>query len=975
MINKQNVKFMRKLTFLLACLFLIGVGLVNAQSKSVSGKVISAEDGQPVIGASVLVKGTTNGTITGVDGDFTITLTGGAKTLVISYVGMKSLEVDAKANMVVKMESDTKLIDEVVVTALGISREKKSLGYAVSEVKGDDMSKVRGGVSNPINSLAGKVAGLQITGSTGNMGGSSKILIRGAKSISGNNQPLFVIDGVPVEGTDFNTADAARGAGGYDYGNLIQDINPDDIETISVLKGPNASALYGSRATNGVVMIVTKKGTKNKSLGVTFNTSIGFEKVNKLPVMQNEYGGGYGLYDETIDGQSVKIMDYNTDESWGPKYDGSKYVSWYDLAKWENGGKVPGTLTQSTWQASPNDIDKFFELGTSFTNNISVSQANDNASFRASFTNMTQKGYMPNSKMQKNSFNISGSAKLNKVYEVFSNMTYMNQAATGRSETGYGDNNVMQKFIQWGQRQLDMKELASLYKFDNGTQAGWNRNSWDEATLAYSNNPYWSRYMNYQNDTRDRLYGNVGLKAFISSKITAQYKTSLDFFSYKQYERNAVYSQEQSYYGETQRQQYELNHEFLATYNDKFDDFSLTVNAGANSMYRNYQRLSGYSVSGLVLPDFYNLSNSKSPAKAENYLSEKAIYSVLGSVNLGYQSLAFLDGTVRTDVSSTLPKGNNIYTYYSATGSLVFSELIKQDWLNFGKVRLGYAKVGGDTDPYRVLDTYSFYTSFNSDHAYLLPLTQNNKKLKPEQTYSTEFGLEANFLDNRIGFDVTLYQSLTKNQIMPLSISGTTGYTSQIINAGVMENKGVEVKLNGTPVKTKDFEWNITVTAANNKNTVKELIDGVSYYRIATAPFKAEVGAFVGQEYGVIMGTDYVYDDNGNKVVDASGLYASTSGNVPLGSVNPTLTGGLLNSFRYKNFDCSILFDGQAGGKFFSTSYMWGMYSGMLEETAGLNELGNELRGDPAAGGGALNEGVLAWCFGRWYRKHKKSRC
>lgn len=951
---------MRKLVFLLTCLFLTVGVLVNAQSRTASGKVLSAEDGLPVIGASVMVKGTNTGTITGVNGDFSIGLPAGSRTLVVSYVGMKTVEVDAQSNLVIRLESDALLIDEVVVTALGISREKKSLGYAVSEVKGDELIKSRGGVSNPINSLAGKVAGLQITGSTGNMGGSSKILIRGAKSISGSNQPLFIIDGVPVEGTDFNTTDAARGAGGYDYGNLIQDINPDDIESISVLKGPNASALYGSRATNGVVMIITKKGFKNKGLGVSFNTGVGFESVNKLPVMQTQYGGGYGFGEATINGKKYKTMDYGVDESWGPAYDGTtQYLSWYDLAKWEDKGMV-GDPSTSTWQTPANDIDAFFETGVSFTNNLSVSQSSENAAFRVSYTNSTMKGYIPNSKLDKNIFNVSGTAKVAKIYEVFSNLTYVNQSATGRPETGYGDNNVMQKFIQWGQRQLDMKESKEMYKYADGTMATWNRNDWNDRTPAYSNNPYWSRYMNYQNDTRNRLYGNAGVKATILDNLTAQVKTSLDFFSDKQYQRNAVYSQEESYYGETHRQQYEINHELMVQYNEKVDDITYAINAGGNMMYRDYERLIGYSVSGLVLPEFYNLSNSRSPAKAENFRSQKAINSLFASANIGYQSMAFLDVTAREDWSSTLPAGNNGYFYYSGTGSFILSEVIKQDWLSFAKVRLGYAKVGGDTEPYRVGDVYSFYTSFNGDHAYLLPLTKNNKDLLPEQTYSTEFGLEASFLDNRLGFDLSLYSSRTEDQIMPLSVSGATGYTSQIINAGIMENKGMELKVNLVPVKTRDFEWNMTVTASRNRNKVVELIGDVDYYRIVNAPFKVEVGAFVGEEYGVIMGTDYVYDDNGNKKVGANGMYLATSGNVPLGSVNPTVLGGLLNSFRYKNFDLSILFDGQAGGKYFSTSNMWGMYSGMLEETAGLNELGKLKRDDPADGGGILLEGVLA---------------
>ena len=946
---------MKRKLFMFLTLFFVGMGILFAQTQ-VRGTIVD-EAGIPIIGATVQVKGTAQGTVTDLDGRFTLTAPANG-TLVISYVGLVTQELPVSPTVNVTLLPDTELLDEVVVTALGLTREKKSLGYAVADVKSDELLKSRGGLTNPINSLVGKVSGLQISGSSGNIGGSSKILIRGAKSISGNNQPLFVIDGVPIEGTDFNTTNAARGGGGYDYGNLIQDINPDDIESISVLKGPNASALYGSRATNGVVMIITKKGAKaSQGLGITVNTGIGFEKVNKLPVMQRKYGGGYSFDTATIGGKEYNIIDYNVDESWGPEFDGqTQYLSWYDLAKWEDNGKT-GSPTTSLWQAPANDIDTFFETGVSTTNNISISKANENAAFRVSYTNMALKGYMPNSNLNKNSFNINGTAKFAKIYEVFSSVSYLNQSTKGRPETGYGDNNVMQKFIQWGQRQLDMKELKALYKYKDGTQAVWNRNAWDDPTPAYSNNPYWSRYENYQNDTRNRLYGNVGLKMYILPNLTAQIKSNLDFFSDKQFERNAVYSQEQSYYGESHRQQYELNNEFLLQYNTNLNtDLSLNVNAGANAMYRNYQRLTGYSVSGLVLPGFYNLSNSRSPSKSENFENEKAINSIYASGTLGYRSLAYFDATIRNDWSSSLNgKG---YLYYSATGSLLISELLKQDWLSFSKLRLGFAKVGGDTDPYRMLDTYAFYTSLDQNHAYLLPMTKNNPDLRPEQTYSYEAGLEAMFLDNRVGFDVTIYKSITEDQIMPLSLSGATGYTSKIINAGKMENKGIEFKLDLVPVKLNDFEWTTTLTLARNKNKVIDLIEGVDYYRIIAAPFKVEVGAYKGDEYGVIMGTDYVYDDKGNKKIDADGLYLSTSGNVPLGSVYPSFTGGLLNTFRYKRLTASILFDGQKGGKFFSTSYMWGMYSGMLDDSADLNELGNPKRDNPEEGGGVLLEGV-----------------
>lgn len=951
----------KRLLLILSCL-LLSVGYIAAQTTKITGTVVD-DLGEPAIGVSVVVKGTTIGTITDADGSFSINLPDGKKTLVFSLIGMKAKEEEAKNGMRVVLEQNAQAMNEVVVTAMGITREKKALGYAVADVKGDELIKSRGGVANPINALAGKVAGLQINGASGNMGGSAKVILRGVKSLSGSNQPLFVIDGVPIDGSDFNTTDAQRGAGGFDYGNLIQDINPDDIENISILKGPNASALYGSRASNGVVMIITKKGVKGQGLGITVNSSVGLEVVNKLPKMQKEYGGGYELTPTVINGKTYNVPDYGIDESWGPKFDPSiQYLSWYDLAKWEAGGKV-GDPTTSAWVAPKHDIKDFFETGYSFTNNITLSQATDKASLRLSYTNSTLHGYMPNSKLDKNIFNVSGSIKPSNLYELFTNFTYLNQAAKGRSETGYGDNNVMQKFIQWGQRQLDMKELKDLYIFPDGTQAGWNRGAWDDPIMAYSNNPYWSRYMNYQNDTRDRLYGNAGIRFNLLPSLKAQYKASLDYFNDKHHERNAVYSQELSYYGITQRQQHEINHEFMLMYSEKLnEDFNLNANVGANTMYRRFERVTGESDGGLVLPNYYNLQNSLSQAKSSNFLSRKSVNSILANATIGYQNFLYADLAVRNDWSSTLPKGNNTFLYPAITGSFLFSEIWKQDWLDLGKLRLGWAKVGGDTDPYNVDDVYTFYTAFNGTHGYIRNLSKKNPDLKPESTYSVEAGLEMSFLNNRLGFDLTVYNSETRDQIIPLSVTGATGYTSKYVNGGIITNQGLELMLNGTPISTRDFEWKITGTFSTNSNKVKELLGNrdEGYFRLVNAPFKVEIGAIVGDKYGVIMGTDYVYDDNGNKIVNADGTYASTNGNVPLGSAYPTSLFGLTNSFRYKNIDMSILFDAQFGGKYFSTSYMFGMYSGMLAETVGYNELGKEIRSDVKEGGGVLLPGVYA---------------
>ena len=937
----------QRLTMFLAAMFLM-VGTALAQTK-VNGTVVSQEDNEPVIGVSVLVVGTNIGTVTDANGRFSLTVPEGKSQLRFTYVGMETLEVSARPNMRIVLRNGDTNLDEIVVTAMGISREKKALGYAVSEVNGDELIKSRGGLSNPVNALQGKVAGLQISSGAGSMGGSSKVLIRGNNSLSGSNQPLFVVDGVPLEGKDFNTTDTQRGGGGYDYGNLIQDLNPDDIESLSVLKGAAASALYGSRASNGVIMITTKKAQKQVGLGVEFSSTVGIERVTKLPKLQSEYGGGYGYmandgYDDfgevTINGQTYITPDYGMDESWGPKLDGRQVLSWYDLAKWEANGRV-GNPTTSAWSAPSHDYEDFFETGVSFTNNVAISKVYDNSAFRISYTNTSLDGYLPNSSMYKNILNVNGNIMSpDKKLNVFTSVNYFNSRAKGRQDTGYGDNNIMVKFTQWGQRQLDMNELKDMYKYPDGTQATWNRNDVDDPTPAYHNNQYWSRYMNYQNDTRNRIYGNVGVSYQILPQLKAQYKVNLDFFVDKQYERNAVGSQEESKYMEISRQQYEINHEFMLMYNQIFGDYSLTANVGANIMKNHYEYVYGETVGGLAIPEFYNLANSLTQAAAYNYRREKSINSLFADVTFGWKNMLYLEGTIRGDKSSTLPKDNNTYVYPSVTGSFVFSELLKEKapWLSFGKVRLGFAKVGNDTDPYQLYNIFSMYTNIDSTTpGYRLPNTMQNPNLKPESTTSWEAGLEMNFFNNRLGFDVTYYQTNTKDEILPLSVSGTTGYIYKYVNSGEIENKGIEFGIHATPVKTRDFEWNTNLTLAHNKNKVKSLADGVDYYRITSAPFQVEIGAKVGEEYGVIMGTNYVYDDNGNKLVDDYGLYIASDGNEVIGHIFPDFTGGWTNTFRYKNFDLSFQLDFSKGGKYYSTTYLWGMYCGMFEETAANN--------------------------------------
>lgn len=936
-----NVFMERRIILLLLCVC-TNLGIIMAQIPTVSGVVVSAENGEPVIGVSVLVVGTSLGTVTDMDGKFVIdNAPSSAKKLRISFVGMQSQEVAIQPGVLkVFLKSDAEVLDEVVVTAMGISRSKKALGYAVSEVSGTEMQKSRGGMTNPVNALQGKVAGLQISSGSGSMGGSSKILIRGANSISGNNQPLFVIDGVPVEGGDFNSTDTQRGVGGYDYGNLVQDINPDDVENLSILKGASASALYGSRASNGVVMITTKKGKKGEGLGVSLTSSVGFEMVNKLPKLQKIYGGGTSEFTPvTINGITYNYPDYAEDMSWGPRLEGQEILSWYDLAKWEAGGKI-GNPTTSKWQSPVHDIADFFETGVSFTNNLSISQATERASLRLSYTNTDLKGYMPNSSMSKNAFSIAGTTtSSDKKLEAFVNANYMNTRVKGRPEIGYGQDNVMVRFVQFGHRQLDMAQLKDLYIMPDGTQATWNRVAWDNAAPNYSNNPYWSRYMNYQNDSRNRIYGNAGISYKILLELKFQYKANLDFFVDKQYERVAVGSQMQSKYKEISRQQYELNHEFMLMFAKTLGDYSLNANLGVNIMKRRYEYISGETVGGLAVPLFYNLNNSIAQAASYNYLSKKGIHSVFANVSAGWKSMLYLEATLRNDKSSTLPQHNNSYMYPSVTASFVFSELLKNKapWLSFGKLRAGWAKVGNDTEPYRIITAYSQYTNVDSSTpGYRLPDALNNEELKPESTMSYEIGLEMSFFNNRLGFDATYYSTETKDQIIPLAVSGTSGYLYKVINSGVITNQGIEFSVHGKPVQTRNFTWETSLTLSSNKNEVKELIDGVDYYKIASAG--VEIGALKGAAYGVIMGTNYVFDKDGNRMIDPkTGLYLATDGNENIGSIYPDFTGGWSNTFKMGNFDLGVLLDFSKGGHYFSTSYMHGMYSGMLEESAANN--------------------------------------
>lgn len=926
-------------------LFVINIAHVSAQNITIRGHVSSDVLKEPIIGATIRVKGNINvGTITDIDGNYTFSNAPADGVLEFSYVGMKTLSVsvNGRSAIDVSMTEDTELLDEVVVTALGIKRDKKALGYSVQNVS-DEAFLTR--PTNALSALTGVVSGLQVISSGGNLGGSSRVTLRGINSITGNNQPLYVIDGVPLDNTDLNNASTINGSAGKDVGSTIQDINPDDIADVSVLKGPSAAALYGSRAANGVILITTKKGAaEHGRLNIELNTGIELENIVRLPERQKLYGGGYNtsFQTATINGTEYNIVDYASDESWGPKLDGTPVLHWYNLDP-----EYPDDyLNPQPWVYPKHDVTSFFKTGVANTNNISLSQSGEKHSLRFSFTNKNVTGTIPNSSLNRNSVNISGNAD-GKYLSFFGTVNYLKNSSTGRPWTGASNRNIMLEAYQWGMVQIDYKKLAE-YKRADGTPRAWNRTGYrdniDDEKTKYIDNPYWSAYESYLQEDRDRIYGNIGLKLTPNEWLTVTGRINGDVYQYSSQDRIAVYSRSQSSYSEYSQHYNEFNYKLISTITKNYDAHSIVANIGANYLQRK-RRVSDIETSGgLIVPNFYSLTNATATIiNPSTGVYEKSLASVFGSFSYGWNSLMFLEGTLRNDWSSTLPKGSNSYLYPSLTSSVILSDLIdlnNNSPLSFAKLRLGWAQVGNDTDPYQLYKVYEAIPAINGNIAYTLPDQLNNLNLKPEITSSVEAGLQLQFFNNKIGLDVTYYDNISRNQIISLPTSDAFGYSSKLINAGKINNKGVEVILTANPIRTRTFYWSSTLNFSKNSNKIIKLSDAVSKLDLSTT--LVSLSAQEGESYGQLFGYDFVYAPDGRRVVDDNGLFMRTQQLQPLGSVLPDYLWGFQNRFQYKNFNLGFLIDSRVGGKFFSQTYKVAMYSGILPATAenGIRETG-----------------------------------
>jgi len=962
---------MKKL-FLLIVLFVFVSGYtLLAQTKVITGTVTSSVEGEGAIpGVSVSVKGTTVGTITDVNGKYSLTAQQNA-TLVFSYIGMKKQEIliGSRSVIDVVMESDLLGLDEVVVTALGISREKKALGYSVQDLGGENIEKTK--VSNIVNAFQGKLSGVQITNSDGGVASGVRVIIRGVNSLSasGNTQPLFIVDGVPIN----NTTSETGAYGGRDYGNAAGDINPSDVENISVLKGASAAALYGSRAVNGVILITTKSGKSRvgqTGLGVTLEENVMWETPLVLPKYQNLYGqgssGDNGGEFEYVDGNYGGLND-GVDESWGPRLDGRlipQFDSPYD--------PETGVRTPTPWIAHPDNIKSFFETGLKTTTSLAVAGAKQGANFRLSLSNQKIKGILPNTDLTKNNIALNGELAVTDRITVGGSATYISNKSENIAENGYNGGNPMQSLGQWFGRQVDMQVLKDKWQETDpvtGLPFNWNH--------SYHNNPYWTLYKNTNSRNRDRMIGNINLGWKLTDWLSFRAMAGTDWYVEDLMERTAQGDVGRgdplggftSYSNRRQEINANARFEFVKSFGDISFNGSLGTELNQyNSQYRST------TVADLIIPDLYSVSNAAVAATTNLSEYHTELQSVFGTANFGYKNFVFLDLTGRNDWSSTLPIDNNSYFYPSASLSFILTDAlgIKSDILSFVKLRASYAEVGGTANAYALMGTYSASEPYDGNPSLGYTNTIPPLGLKPQKKQSKEVGIEVKLLQNRLSFDAAFYKENTMNQIMNIDVSRTTGFSTKTINAGNLQNQGVELQLLATPVQTSDFSWDVTFNWSKNQNKVVELYGDMKYLNLYNLSWGGYVYAFPGKDYGTIFGyaivrenaTPVYYDDaetqlayyeySGRPLVTKAGRYIRSGQRTPLGNVYPDWFGGINNSLTYKKFNLSFLVDFKKGGDIFSVTHMFGMYTGVLEATAAINDKGKNVRDAIADGGGVL---------------------
>lgn len=903
--------------------FLIATAAADAQEPRtpqatdvVTGRVLAAGTNRPLSGVQVSVPGTTVGTLTGNEGSFSLELPPEADSLAFTYIGYETTTVPVQPRMQVVLEEEALGLEGIVVTALGVEREKRSLGYSVQDVQGAQLTDVP--ETNLVDALHGEVAGLQVT-NAGPTGGTTRVVIRGANSITGNNQPLFIVDGIPVG----NESPVNDGFGGIDYGNAIQDIPLNDVQAVSVLKGPNAAALYGSRAANGAIVVTTKQGGGGESqgLGITATTSLMFDQPLRLPEYQNRYGQGVNGEFSFVDGAGAGLWDF-VDESWGPRMDGQPIDQF-------TGPGMP-------FLPQPDNVRQFFRTGTQWNTNVAIARASEDAQVRLSLTNSMVDGMAPGNSIDWISAALKGGATITERLRVDGTVTYINLGGENRVGTGYDEDNPMQGFVWFG-RQVDMEALRN-FRCDGteptpctpGAQFNWNYN--------YHNNPFWEQLVNSNADERDRVIGGVEANYQLTDWLTLTARAGRDWYREHRKRNTASFSLDDAGDGGFEEENHflsETNADLLVSLTRPLGaDLTLSATAGGNLRTNEFEA-ADVDVTALAAGDVFTIDNAAVTPNPDDFLQRKKVRSVYGSASLNYAGYLNLDLTGRNDWSSTLPEGNRSYFYPSVSAAFVFTDAfgLESEILSSGKVRASWTQVGNDTDPYQLASVMAAQQAWGSTPLYGTPDTLANPDLKPEQTTSWEVGADLGFFNERAGFVLTYYDSRTEDQIMPVQVSPTTGFSSQLLNAGTMRNRGVELLLRATPIEIEDgLTWDMTVNWARNDSEVESLFQGRESLVLGTY-WSLNIEAREGEPYGVLFGNGYLRDEQGRLMLSAEGIPLVDPNRRILGNYNPDWNAGIQNRFSYGPFSLSVLVDGQRGGDVFAVTNWFGEYSGVLEST------------------------------------------
>lgn len=907
-------------------MFMFIAGAAMAQDRTISGTVTGKEDGLPIPGVSVKVVGTQNGTSTDANGKYALKIPSGqTASLEFTSIGYSQQTIAVGATNVVNavLATDAKQLGEVVVTALGISREKKTLGYSATQVGAEEIN--RANPTNLVSGLQGKVAGVDISTTAGQPGGSSKVILRGFSSIAGNNQPLYVVDGVPINNARPGEVSPTNSIGdlkeNYDFGNAANDINPNDIESISILKGAAASSLYGSRASAGVILITTKKGKAGK-VKVDFSTAASFTQVSIVPDLQDQYGQGFS-----------KFAYIAENGSWGAKFDGQ-------MRPW--GSEVDGVRQEKPFSALKNSFRDAFDTGQEFNNNISLSGGNEISTFHFSYGNVYSNGILPgaNDTYKRNSVSVNGSTKFNKAITLSASANYIGKntraVQTGQANSGIGSSfyeDILQIPVDFPIK--DFKDYHNKFYDVDGFFS------------PFSQNPYYSVFENGSLFKSDRFYGNADLKIKATDWLTFQLQQGIDVNNITDKIWNAKNAPtpgswsgggndeevvRQASVGnviEGSEKYFEYDSKVNALFNKKISsDFDIDGLVGLNFNDRG-ARVLYTGIEDLAISGFYQIENSANSPVSTQTNSERRLFGLYGSATFGYKSFAYLTLNARNDWSSTLPPESRSYFYPGANLSILLSQALdlSSAKISMLKLRAAYGKTGSDTDPYRVYNTLTktdvalgfgnITFPIAGVPAYSVSNTLNNTFLKPEISTEAEFGAELRFFDNRLGIDASYYNRVTKDQILPIVTSPSTGVNFRVVNFGKVRNRGIEIALNGTPVKTDDITWDILYTFTRNRNEVLELPDGLDKIVLNTA-YDAQLVAKVGQPLGVIEAPVEKLSPDGKVIVSSTGMPLVDPNNASYGTTQRDFIMGLNNSFRYKEFTLGISLDYKKGGVFYS---------------------------------------------------------